>query len=525
VLLGRLTSARRSWLLLLAIALAACAAVVASADGFGPDSDPSPARAAFLSPVSPGRHPLVIDVSRAAIGRPIPPGFVGLSLEYTTIPRYAGGNPLAIDPVFVQLIRALAPGQRPVLRLGGDTTDWTWWPVRHMVKPAGIRIAIGPRFGALLHGLATATDARLILGIDLEANSLRIASVEATRLVRAVGRNWVQALELGNEPELYGSWPWRVTPTGRPIIGRPADYGVSAYIKNFRSIAAGLPPISLAGPALGGPKWISHVRQFIDAESRLGLVTVHTYPLQKCDTPLVAPTYPTLSNLLAARASRGLAARLADAVRTAHGEGLPLRVDEINSVACGGAVGVSNTFASALWALDTMFALARTGVDGVNIHTFQIGKYRLFGTRFDHGRWQAAVAPEYYGLLLFAQAAPPRARLLRLAIRGTSLRAWATRATDGTIRVVLINDSAAASRVVELRGSLGSHPAAYEALVAPGLGATRRISLGQASFGVSTETGSLASPRRILLAPRHGVYVVRVPAASAVMLTVPGHVS
>src|SRR5205807_8152509 len=65
-----------------------------------------------------------------------------------------------------------------------------------------------------------------------------------------------------------------------------------------------------------------------------------------------------------------------------HGAGLPLRVDEINSVACGGAAGVSNTFASALWALDTMFALVRTGVDGVNVHTFQGATYRLFRMRF-----------------------------------------------------------------------------------------------------------------------------------------------
>ena len=57
----------------------------------------------------------------------VPPGFIGLSIEYHSVPGYFGpvGQP---DPVFVQLVRNLVPGQSPVLRFGGDTTDWTWAP-------------------------------------------------------------------------------------------------------------------------------------------------------------------------------------------------------------------------------------------------------------------------------------------------------------------------------------------------------------------------------------------------------------
>lgn len=505
-----------------AVALIACVSAVASADGFDPDPDVVHGQATFLPPVTGHSRPLVIEVSQVPVGRPVPSGFVGISLEYTTIAAYAGRRPTATDPVLVQLIGGLAPGQRPVLRIGGDTTDWTWWPVPHMARPAGIRLAIGPRFAALLRGLARATGARLILGINLEADSRRIASFEASQLIQGVGHDWVQALEAGNEPELYGSWPWRITATGRRVIGRAASYGVPAYIRDFRSIEAGLPRAGVAGPALGGPRWIRRLGRFIDAESRLTLVTVHTYPLQECDTPLVAPTYPTLSHLLAPSASRGLAERLATAVRTAHAEGVPLRVDEINSASCGGARGVSDVFASALWALDTMFALARTGVDGVNVHTFQGATYRLFRMRRRAGRWRAEVAPEYYGLLLFARAAPPGARVLRLTGSGASLRAWATRTTDGTTHVVLINTSSAASQVVDVRSSLATGPARYEALVAPSLRSTRNISLGGASFGRVTETGLLTSPRRILVRSRHHAYVLRVPAASAVMLTLRG---
>jgi hypothetical protein len=99
----------------------------------------------------------------------------------------------------------------------------------------------------------------------------------------------------------------------------------------------------------------------------------------------------------------------------AHARGIPLRADELNSVSCGGARGVSDTFASALWVLDTLFDMARVGADGVNIDTFHNAIYEPFAVSERDGRWTAQVRPLYYGLLMFGQAAPPRARLLTTA--------------------------------------------------------------------------------------------------------------
>ena len=55
--------------------------------------------------------------------------------------------------------------------------------------------------------------------------------------------------------------------------------------------------------------------------------------------------------------------------------------------------------------LDALFALAREGVDGVNMHTLPRSAYELF--KFSHagGHWSATVAPVYYGLDMFARAA------------------------------------------------------------------------------------------------------------------------
>src|SRR5436190_1907039 len=60
----------------------------------------------------------LITVGRMTMGRPVPAGFVGLSMEFRGVEAYGGQNPRALNPVFEQLLRNLAPNQRPVLRIG-----------------------------------------------------------------------------------------------------------------------------------------------------------------------------------------------------------------------------------------------------------------------------------------------------------------------------------------------------------------------------------------------------------------------
>lgn len=48
---------------------------------------------------------------------------------------------------------------------------------------------------------------------------------------------------------------------------------------------------------------------------------------------------------------------------------------ECNTVSQGGKIGVSNVFASALWALDYMWSVALSNGVGVNFHGGSISKY------------------------------------------------------------------------------------------------------------------------------------------------------
>ncbi|MGN6871898.1 MAG: glycosyl hydrolase family protein [Solirubrobacteraceae bacterium] len=455
-------------------------------------------------------------------GRTIPPGFLGLSFEYPAVAAYAGTDPGAVNPVLLQLIRNLSPGQAPILRIGGDTTDWTWWPLPGVAKPLGIKYTLTPRWVRVTGALARDLGARLLLGVNLELDSPRAASVEARALVSGIGRGSIVGLEPGNEPELYGSFSFYLLPGGKAVTGRPAGYDFADYLRDFSQISRSLPEIPLVGPATGAPRWIPELRHFLAAQPRVQVATLHKYPLQTCFIAPALPQYPTIAHFLSPVASKGLAASIAPFVKVAHERHVALRIDEMNSDSCGRAPGISDAFVSALWALDAVFEMARFGVDGVNIHTYPRATYQLF--RFTHrdGRWSGFVAPEYYGLEMFAQAAPPGARLLDVSGALGEVRPWATRASDGTVHVVLINEDTARSQAVSVRIPGAHGPATLTRLLGKGISAITGVTLGGQTFGTATTTGTLSGHSNAsTVRQSQGGYVVTLPRASAAMLTIP----
>jgi hypothetical protein len=268
--------------------------------------------------------------------------------------------------------------------------------------------------------------------------------------------------------------------------------------------------------------WVQTMPDFLHHEPRLRAMTVHRYPLRNCFVAPNSPQYPTVANLLSSYSTAGLAASLRRWIGIAHAQQRQLRVDELNSVACRGKPGVSDTFASSLWVTDALFSLLQAGVDGINMHTLPQSAYQLFQFSHHGGRWHARVAPVYYGLQLFAQAAPVGSRLVSLhGLRGApALSAWATRTPDGTVRVVLINKSQRINRNVSLRPPPGTVTSAtLERMQAPSVHSRDRVDLGGQSYGTATYTGRLASASLQAVA-RHGRgYLVSVPRGSAALVT------
>ena len=462
---------------------------------------------------TPAAH--AIRVGATEVGPAVPPGFVGISMEYRGLSAYVGRNPASINPAFVQLLRNLSP-RGFVLRVGGDSTDWSWWPEPGLPAPGGVRYAVTPLWAALAKSLATAVGGKLLLGINFESDSRRVAAVEAGQLVSRIGRPLIAGLELGNEPELYASFPWYKTTSGHRVYGRAAGYAPGSLPGDFGSVAAGLPAgVTVAGPSSGAPMWLGSIGQFAAAEPRVGLVTIHAYPLKHCNPHVFAS--PT--ELYTDPSLQGLADKIGGWVRAVGAQHRPLRVDEMNSVSCGGQQGLSQSFAPALWALDMLPRVLRAGAQGVNFHTVPHANNQLIGATLSHGAWQMSVEPEYYGLMTFSQAAPAGSRLLSVSTPSTGgLDTWATRATNGQIHVVVINTVGHAQAAsLSVAGASGS--ATVARLRAPGLGATSGVTL--AGEHLSASTGQLTgSPALTTVGPSRGAYTVEVPPWSAAILTV-----
>lgn len=479
-----------------------------------------------------GAYQASVIVTPARTTGPLPTDFEGLGLEYNTIPQWVGNGSAPIDPVLVQLVRNLTPTGRPVIRIGGQSTDRVWWPVPGMGRPLGVTYNLSARWTRSARALAAAIGARLLLGVNLEARRTRIAQIEADQLLTGVGRRYVAALEIGNEPDLYPVLPWYklvkgrpapwYDPVGTPVFSRPLSWGPAQYAGEVTRTLRVLPKAPIAGPETGAAPWLAVFSGLASRRTPLRFLTTHAYGLNQCILDPASPQYPTVPNLLARPAVNGPAGAIAAAVGVAHRRGAALRIDELGSVSCNGRPGVSNTMASALWVLDALFAFARQGVDGVNLHTYPNSANGLFDLQRVPGGWTASVHPLYYGALMFAQAAPAGARLLQVVASGSSaLRAWATLGPDRLIKVVVINDSltSATRTTVRVPAGYASHPGAIERLRAPSAYATDGVTLGGQSFGAATTTGGLPSPIAQTVSPGGGTYPVTLPPASAALLT------
>jgi Glycosyl hydrolase family 79 C-terminal beta domain len=482
-----------------------------------------------FDPLTAGAQPTTPTVSASVgstpAGQPLAPGFLGVSLEFSGLHQYTGRDPKAVNPVLVRLVRGLAPRQTPVLRIGGNSSDTTWWPQRGLIPPGGVNYRLSDGWVKTTKALASALRAKLIMGVNLAGGRPAVAVAEARALLGGIGRRYIQALEIGNEPDLYSVFPWYRDRRGRLFYARDHNYGLGDYIDQFTRWRTALGQSTpVAGPAFAELNWLSGLSTFINAEPGLKMLTIHRYPLHGCFNDRTSPGYASAANLLDDRSASGLAAAIAPYVSQTHGQGVQLRLDEMNSASyasCLGRKGPSATFASALWVLDTLFNLQSVGVDGVNIHTLPRAAYELFTFRYVGTHWEAFVHPEYYGMLMFAQAFPPGAQLQQVNVNPSGpVKVWATHAPDGKTRVVVINKDPNNSYQVQLQVSGMSGAAELERLQASSASATNGVTLGGQSFGDETTSGVLPGPPHTEPAfPVLGSYTITVPAASAAMLS------
>ena len=454
-----------------------------------------------------------LEVPAHASMRSIPPSFLGISTEYWALPFWAHHLSL-LDRVLANLH---GPGPL-VLRIGGESADRTFWsPLRSLPRWA---FNLTPAWLREVKTIVRHTGARLILDLNLVTATPTIA-VRWARIAEAtLPAHSIIGFEIGNEPDLYSRLAWQAAITGRAARLLPAQITPSSYATGFSAYSSALsraaPGIPLLGPALAEPGInLDYLTRLLSApHPGLSSVTVHRYPYSAC-VPRWSSSYPTIARVLSENATAGMARTLLGAERAAHQAGLPLRLSELNSVTCGGVKGVSNTFATALWAPDALFELVRAGVSSANVHV----RADAINAAFSIGRRGLTAHPLLYGMMMFNRMLGTHPELVSVRLHARlrqHLKAWAVRSGKRLLRVLLINK---ARRDVGIRLDLPSRTAAtVQRLLAPSVRATRGVSLdGQHLAANATWRGRRSTSS---IPPRPPGYILGLPRYSAALITV-----
>jgi hypothetical protein len=389
---------------------------------------------------------VTVEVDPSHVVRTIPRSFLGLSTEWDSVEAYAG--PAARRDVALGALLAplVARTGGLALRVGGDTADQAWWNPRGRPRPPTVLQDVTPATLDAVGWLARTLGGPVTLDVNLPLGDPSNARALAAAARRRLPRGALDTVEIGNEPDLYTrARRWRVPGhlhirVRKRVSYGPADYRRAAlrYLSVLSALAPAAPHLAIAGFA--SRAWWPMLPGLITAAlGRVGALSGHLYALPRC-----RGRAPPASWLLTATASRARAASMAPLIAIAKRDRLPVRVTELNSAACGGRPHFSDSFASALWLTDTLFALLREGVDQADVHTWAHARYALF----DVAGARANARPPLTAMTAFARAAPPGSRLVATRASGHHLRVWATVDGAGTTRLALIAPAAVRARVV-----------------------------------------------------------------------------
>jgi hypothetical protein len=352
----------------------------------------------------------------AATGHSLPAGFVGLSLEASSLVH---GD--FADTDLATHLKKL--GDRGLIRIGGNSADKTFWTSTGARPPAGSEGAITP---AALRSVATALDGtgwQLVLAVNLKAKDPARAADEAAQ-ARQIFGDRLLAIEIGNEPNYY-------YPTKKPYGSYYQDF--DRYVAAVR---AAVPGVGIAGSDAGHehPAFVADFAQHEAADPAVTVLTDHHYPLSAC-----GGRKSTVDDLLSAKSVDNEVAAANSVVQAAAVDHVPAVMDETNSVTCGGEKGVSDGFASALWSLDYGLLLASHGVTAAAFHGGIAGCAAYSPLCGKNGK--LTEQPVFRGLETVAELG--QGEFLSVTGGQPALRAYAVRAGGG-LAVVLDNTGTAA---------------------------------------------------------------------------------
>ncbi|KAJ7745668.1 glycoside hydrolase family 79 protein [Mycena metata] len=322
--------------------------------------------------------------------------FYGFSVEFSVLNQICGPNCENSGNQRVPWLNLMsnmqARGGSVRVRIGGNTQETatlvsslpddkmmekvntTDDPLEMLTPP----LLYTPEVIYMLANISALVNVQWYLGIPLnDTQHLRLAIAEVAEKV--LGDN-VLGFQVGNEPDQYAIHNHR-----------PITYGPEDYSDDFGVVEAAMradPNISsvvgkLIGPSVSGNWKLEDIwaTGFLDLyEDSLAALSVEYYPNNNCAKVLnswdaVVDPQKIFSDYLNHTAAQIIVNKYLPSTLMAQSLDLPFLMFETNSASCGGFAGISDSFASALWALDYGLQLAYSNFTGALLHIGGQGDY------------------------------------------------------------------------------------------------------------------------------------------------------
>ena len=363
-------------------------------------------------------QPVTVTVADDGGNAELAPRFIGLSYEMSMLlPKegryYFDRNDQALLNTFKTL-------NVKSLRVGANAVD----------DP---RIAIPQEKDIdVFFGFARAAGVKVIYSFRLKdgkpADSARLASYIASRYA-----DLLECFSIGNEPDFY--------------IKTYAEY-MAQWKPHYEAILKAVPGAKFVGPSTTlGHYELEFAKEMFPTGNLLMLGNHHYF----LGSGRAGETNPpaTRARFLSNKRLDEYEKKYARVAGPLAAQGVPFRMDELNSCYNGGAKNSSDTFASTLWVLDFAHWWAARHIMGLNFHTGEsVGRDGKFGApnyasflRQEDGKG-FAMRPLAYGLLAFNQGA--QGRPLGVKIKADAkfdFNAYAYRDRAGIVYLTLINKS------------------------------------------------------------------------------------
>jgi len=368
--------------------------------------------------VAPAQPAVTVDIEGTEPGLTIATNFSGLSFEMQYVLTNAGGGHFFSpgNAALVALFRQLGIKS---LRVGGNTADRPSIPVPDEADADS------------LFAFAKAAGVKVIYTLRLNEGNRDAATRMANYIVRHY-RDELACFAIGNEPNVFSK-------TYAPYLAEWKQYAAEI------TAPANSPDARFCGPSTspGHEHWAADFANEFGKRGPLAFIAQHDYPGgdARRATNAAAARYSLLSPPIEEHYAK-FAAKF---VPTILSNGLPYRLEEANSFYDGGALDASDTFASALWALDYQWWWAEHQASGINFHTGdkvaardmnKPCRYAVFWTAPDGYN----VHPIGYGLKMFSLGAAGRALPAIVEnTNGLNLRVYAASPGKNEVCITLIN--------------------------------------------------------------------------------------